>query len=67
MNPFRQTAPKGLGIPYTEIMDADGRIRAVRQFTVEQCKAALALPNVQKVVRLRLRARLIQLDREVRF
>jgi hypothetical protein len=44
-----------------QTMASDDRIRMVKSFDAAQCHAALALPNLQKTVRLALERRLRQL------
>ncbi len=46
--------PFSTGIPgcSTQYVDADSRIRAVQNFSIEQCNQALHLPGLQKTVAL---------------
>lgn len=57
-NPFRYRLSDGQEV---ETMSADDRVRKVKGFTLEQCNAALAVPNLQKVVERAVFARLRQL------
>lgn len=49
------------GVAYGH-MDADSRIRAVRSFDADQCRQALAMPNLQKTVRAAAERRLRMLE-----
>lgn len=60
MNPFEtgQVTPRGIRLQYSS---ADERIARVREFTADQCRAALALPDLQKTVRAAIERRLKKL------
>lgn len=56
-NPF--TGCEGYGA-----MSVDDRLRDAPTFDLEQCRAALAVPGLQKTVEKRLRARIRKLEKE---
>lgn len=58
-NPFMQP-----GRQYGAV-DAESRLRAVDSFDVDQCRAALALPHLQKAVVKKLQSRIRLLDKSV--
>jgi hypothetical protein len=58
-NPFM--GPEGYGA-----MSVEDRLRDVPTFNLEQCRAALDLPGLQKTVEQRLRARIRKLEKEAR-
>lgn len=47
-------------------MSAEDRLRDVPGFDLKQCRAALAVPGLQKTVEQRLRARIRKLEKEAR-
>ncbi|MFD2645102.1 hypothetical protein [Pseudomonas japonica] len=44
-------------------IDTESRLRALEGFNLEQCRAALALPNLQKTVEKKLVSRVRQLEK----
>ena len=54
-NPFRYRLSDGKEV---ETMSADDRVRRGKHFNLDQCNAALAVPNLQKVVERAVFARL---------
>ncbi|MDU9392113.1 hypothetical protein [Pseudomonas sp. zfem002] len=44
-------------------VDTESRIRALEHFNVDQCRAALALPHLQKAVEKKLHSRIRQLEK----
>lgn len=60
-NPFKAGNYEGVQTYYTTVTDM---IRCVRTFTREQCRAALALPGLQKGVAEAVRVRLRKLNKE---
>ncbi|AZD92017.1 MULTISPECIES: hypothetical protein [Pseudomonas] len=44
-------------------VDTESRLRALENFDVNQCHAALALPGLQKTVEKKLRSRIRQLEK----
>lgn len=63
-NPFRKPGLPGFGLEYTETVDAQGRLEEVRTFNTNQLRAVIAMPNVQKTVKLAAERRLRKLERE---
>lgn len=47
-------------------VSVEDRLRDVPTFDLEQCRAALAVPGLQKTVEQRLRARIRKLEKEAR-
>lgn len=49
---MKQPHPFSAGIPgaNTQYVDAESRIRAVQNFSLEQCDQAIRLPGLQKTV-----------------
>jgi hypothetical protein len=45
-----------------EYVDAASRLHAVKEFSAEDCRAALKLPDLQKTVRLAVERRLRKLE-----
>ena len=45
-------------------VDTENRLRAVEGFNLEQCRAALALPNLQKAVEKKLASRIRRLEKQ---
>ena len=60
MNPFASSVHPG-----SQWVDADSRLECVKEFSAEQCRAALKLPDLQKSVRLAIERRLRKLAKEV--
>lgn len=56
-NPFM--GPQGYGA-----VTVEDRVRDVAAFNLEQCRAALNVPGLQKAVGQRLRARIRKLEQE---
>lgn len=44
-------------------VDTESRLRALEAFDLDQCRAALALPGLQKTVEKRLRSRVRRLEK----
>lgn len=44
-------------------VDTDSRLRALKDFDLEQCRAALALPGLQKTVEKKLHCRVRLLEK----
>ncbi|WP_460418906.1 hypothetical protein [Pseudomonas sp. microsymbiont 2] len=44
-------------------VDTESRLRALESFDVGECRAALAVPNLQKTVEKKLRSRIRQLEK----
>lgn len=66
-NPFSHPVPPGLNIPGIDHMTTCGvedRIALVRDFTAQQCQQALALPHLQRTVRLAVERRQRVLEKE---
>ncbi|WP_342162072.1 hypothetical protein Q7586_28015 (plasmid) [Pseudomonas aeruginosa] len=47
-------------------MSADDRLRVLESFDLEQCRAALSVPGLQKTVEKKLHSRIRQLNKEAR-
>ncbi|ENT5390610.1 TPA: hypothetical protein ACG3DW_004738 [Pseudomonas aeruginosa] len=47
-------------------VSADDRLRALDSFNLEQCRAALSVPGLQKTVEKKLHSRIRQLNKEAR-
>ncbi|HHO8045975.1 TPA: hypothetical protein ACRXS6_007076, partial [Pseudomonas aeruginosa] len=47
-------------------VSADDRLRALESFDLEQCRAALSVPGLQKTVEKKLHSRIRQLNKEAR-
>ncbi|KSI47194.2 hypothetical protein AO977_34260 [Pseudomonas aeruginosa] len=45
-------------------VDVDSRLRAVAGFDLEQCRAALAVTGLQKIVEKKVRTRIRQLEKQ---
>ncbi|EOE4059080.1 TPA: hypothetical protein ACGJU0_006731, partial [Pseudomonas aeruginosa] len=45
-------------------VDVDSRLRAVAGFDLEQCRAALAVTGLQKIVEQKIRTRIRQLEKQ---
>lgn len=52
-----------LGQDYGAV-DTENRLRALEGFNLEQCRAALALPHLQKVVEKKLASRIRRLEKQ---
>jgi len=61
MNPFLTEIRNFVG-ERCAALSADERIRMVQTFDAAQCRAALALPDLQKTVRLALERRLRRVE-----
>lgn len=68
------SAPKPLANPFgchllgrnAQIVDAQGRIAAVKKFTLHECQAALQVPGLQATVLLAIDRRLTQCAKATR-
>ncbi|WP_216356434.1 hypothetical protein, partial [Pseudomonas aeruginosa] len=47
-------------------VSTDDRLRALDSFNLEQCRAALSVPGLQKTVEKKLHSRIRQLNKEAR-
>jgi len=56
-NPFSSNEGK------TEWIDGDSRLYCVKTFSIEECKAALELADLQKSVRLAIERRIRKLEK----
>ena len=61
-NPFKAGIPPG---SMGQAVDAESRIRLVREFSIEQCNLALRVPGVQRTVALACYRRIRAIKRAV--
>ena len=59
-NPFKAGIP---GHPQAQTIDAESRVRLVRDFSLDQCNLALLIPGLQKTVLAAVQRRVRQLKK----